>query len=99
MIRGLGGNRSSIENFKLLKDRFLELFSSVIESLDNQKNGTKKAIIAANYAVVFDAAIASKKIAFAFKVFTEFFFVSPRYFISQLIFINKGRISRKLLKS
>lgn len=99
MIRGLGGNRPSIENFKLLKDRFLELFSSVIESLDNQKNGTKKAIIAANYAVVFDAAIASKKIAFAFKVFTEFFFVSPRYFISQLIFINKGRISRKLLKS
>ena len=99
MIRGLGGNRPSIENFKLLKDRFLELFSSVIESLDNQKNGTRKAIIAANYAVVFDAAIASKKIAFAFKVFTEFFLVSPRYFISQLIFINKGRISRKLLKS
>ena len=98
-IRGLGGNHLSIEDFALLKERFLEVFSHVINDIDTKKPSMKNKIIAANFAVVWDSAIALKKFAFANSILKKYFFVSPIGFISQVIFIYKGRLSRKFLKS
>jgi len=97
-IIGLGGNRPSVENFALLKERFLGVFSSVINDLDAEKVGIKNSIIAANFAVVWDSAIAQKKFSFANSIIKKYFFVSPIGFISQVIFIYRGRLIRKFLK-
>ena len=97
IIRGLGGNKPSIENFVLLKERFLEVFANVIDDLDKDNKGIKNKIISSNFAVVWDGAIASKNVKIAHNIFKKYFFISPIAFISQIIFIYKGRISRKLI--
>lgn len=94
-IWGLGGNRPSIEDFALLKERFLDVFSSVINDLDAKTPGMKNKIVAANFAVVWDSAIAKKKFAFANSILKKYFFVSPIGFISQVMFIYRGRLNRK----
>lgn len=96
VIRGLGGNQPTIENFAILKERYLEVFSSVINELDVLNPGIKNRIIAENFAVVWDAAIARKKFGFAYSIFKKYFSISPYGFFSQVIFIYKGRIIRKL---
>lgn len=97
-IRGLGGNRLSIEDFALLKERFLDVFSSVINDLDAKIPGMKNKIIATNFAVVWDSAIAKKKFAFANSILKKYIFVSPISFISQVMFIYRGRLSRKFFQ-
>lgn len=99
IVHSLGGNTPSIEDFILLKDRFLKVFSPIIEELDGESPGIKNKIIAANYAVVWDAAIVSGRVKLANEVFKKSFHLSPMSFISQIIFICKGRIIRKLLKA
>ena len=98
IIRGLGGNRPSIEDFALLKERFLDVFSSVINDIDAKNPGMKNKIVAANFAVVWDSAISKKKFAFANSILKKYFFVSPIAFISQIMFIYRGRLSRKFFK-
>ena len=98
VIRGLGGNHPSIGDFALLKERFLDVFSSVINDIDAKNPGMKNKIVAANFAVVWDSAISKKKFAFANSILKKYFFVSPIAFISQIMFIYRGRLSRKFFK-
>ena len=59
----------------------------------------KNKIIAANFAVVWDSAIAKRKFAFAYSILRKYFFVSPIGFISQVMFIYRGRLNRKFFKA
>ena len=96
-IRSLGGNRPTIEDFALLKERFLDVFSFIIDDLDTKNPGIKNKIIAANFAVVWDSAVARKKFVFANSILKKYFFVSPKGFVSQVLFIYRGRLNRKFL--
>ena len=87
----------TIEDFALLKERFLDVFSFIIDDLDTKNPGIKNKIIAANFAVVWDSAVARKKFVFANSILKKYFFVSPKGFVSQVLFIYRGRLNRKFL--
>lgn len=93
-LNSLGGNQLSPRKFVELKNRFLNVFSKEIEEIDKQYPGSKSQIIVSNYVVAFESALAYKDFKCAMQVFCHYFFKNPLAFVSQEIFIMKGRLKK-----
>lgn len=99
VIHSLGGNVPSMTDFIGLKKKFLETFSPLINELESRFPGARNKIVASNFAVVFDSAIASHNLRIAFNVLISYMGKSPISFFSQLLFINVSRFYRKFGKT
>lgn len=94
----LGGNSPKGKDFEQLKDRYLSVFDDVLINLEKDNKGIRKRIIASNYAVVFYTHIASHDIRIALSLLYRKFFVHPIAFISQILFMLKGKTKRIIAK-
>lgn len=95
IIHSAGGNNLSIKKHIELKEQFLETFSKTIEKLDIERSGLKNKIIACNYAVIVDSAIANKKLKPALVLSLKYFPINPTSFITQLVLLAKDHLLRK----
>lgn len=95
-IHSFRGNSLTIDELIELKSRYLAVFQPLINRLEACHPGIANEIIAANYAGVFDAAIACKEWKKAWDVFRNYFPVAPLSFISQCWFLMKDHVRRKL---
>ena len=93
----LGGNTPKGYDFVKLKEQYLSTFDDVLNNLDRQEKGLKNKIVAANYALCFYTFIAGKQYRLALEMFWKWFPVSPSGFISQILFLLKGKVYKQKL--
>lgn len=91
----LGGNSPKGKDFRLLKDQFLSTFEATLDDLEKTNKGVKNKILAANYALVFYADIASHKFTEAYRVLHSSISYSPKTFIGQCLFLLRSKFSKK----
>lgn len=84
-VNSAGSNRVSGVKLNELKEKFLETFDKQFDELDRKNPGTKKKIIVANYAKVFESHMAGRCYRLAFNVFKKYFFMSPVEFCKQCL--------------
>ena len=94
-IHPIGGNRLSSKKLEELKNQYLKTFESTIEEIDKERPGSKKQIIANNYASVFISHLADKNFDRALRVFSHYFIISPIDFMSYLWFFTKSYMTKK----
>lgn len=83
---GTSENRNSLDPQSLLelKKKYLNDFSDVIDSINNNEKRFKKRIYALHYGKVFLVYILNKKYSEAIKLSTKYFWFSPYYFTFEL---------------
>lgn len=91
----IGLNRLKGKSLEELKEQYLLQFSDVIELLEKQNKGTRKKIIANNYASVFVSYIAMHEYRLAAMLFCKYFIYSPINFISYLWFFFKSQFRKR----
>lgn len=95
-IGSLGGNGLNGEAFINLKRQFLSTFEKPLNQLDTRNKGIKNKIIASNYVSVCDTLISGKHFKLAFNLLKDCFITSPSATISQIFFLSKEHVLRKL---
>lgn len=90
-----GGNHIHGKALEELKNKYLLQFEDAINDLELQKNGTKKKIIANNYASLFVSYLVSRDFKYALKMLRKYFFISPFDFMSYLCFFIRNQIKKR----
>lgn len=83
---GTSDNRNSLNPKKLLelKNKFLNDFSEVINTLNNREKGFKRRVYALHYGKVFLSYILNNDFLGALKLSTQYFWYSPYYYTLEL---------------
>ena len=85
-INDIGGNRMFGKDLENLKASYLTVFDPVLEKLDKDTPGSKRNIIANNYASVFISHLASHQYGRAVILFCKYGITNPVAFFSHIIF-------------
>lgn len=90
-----GGNHLHGKALENLKDKYLLQFESAINELEVQKKGTKKKIIANNYASLFVSYMVSRDFKCALRMLRKYFYISPLDFMSYMWFFTRNQIKKR----
>ena len=90
-----GGNHLYGKALEELKSKYLLQFENAINELEIQMKGTKRKIVANNYASLFVSYLVSRDFKYAFRMLRKYFFVSPLDFMSYLCFFIRNQIKKR----